>query len=79
MQHVPSFSAAQQALIDTWEAHTAAEFELKDADAAIATMTDDPSLIHVPVELARPAAMRCAGSTPSASFPRCPRTLRSSS
>jgi carboxymethylenebutenolidase len=49
MKHVPSFTAAQQALIDTWEAHTAAEFELKDADAAIATMTDHPSLIHVPV------------------------------
>jgi hypothetical protein len=26
-----------------------AEFELKDADAAIATMTDHPVLIHVPV------------------------------
>jgi carboxymethylenebutenolidase len=49
MQPVPSFSAAQQALIDTWETHTAAEFELKDADAAIATMTEHPSLTHVPV------------------------------
>ncbi|MFA0809824.1 nuclear transport factor 2 family protein [Microbulbifer epialgicus] len=27
----------------------AAEFEKKDADAAIATMTDNPTLIHVPV------------------------------
>lgn len=44
-----SFSAAEQALIDVWEAHTAAEFEHKDADAAIATMTEHPALIHVPV------------------------------
>jgi carboxymethylenebutenolidase len=38
-----------QRLIDTWEAHTRAEFELKDADAAIATMTEHPALVHVPV------------------------------
>lgn len=43
------FSPAEQALIDVWEAHTTAEFEQKDADAAIATMTDYPVLIHVPV------------------------------
>ena len=34
------FSAAEQALIDVREAHTAAECEHKDADAAIATMTE---------------------------------------
>lgn len=44
-----SFNDAEQALIDVWEAHTAAEFEHKDADAAIGTMTDRPVLIHVPV------------------------------
>jgi carboxymethylenebutenolidase len=43
------FAPAEQALIDVWEAHTAAAFEHKDADAAIATMTDKPVLIHVPV------------------------------
>jgi len=43
------FTPAEQALIDVWETHTAAEFEHKDADAAIATMTDKPVLIHVPV------------------------------
>ena len=43
------YSDEEKALIDAWEAHTAAEFELKDADAAIATMTEDPVLIHVPV------------------------------
>ena len=44
-----TFSAGEQALIDVWDAHTAAEFEQQDADAAIATMTDDPVLVHVPV------------------------------
>jgi carboxymethylenebutenolidase len=43
------FSDSEKALIETWNAHTAAEFEHKDADAAIATMTDHPVLIHVPV------------------------------
>ncbi len=43
------FNATEQALIDVWESHTAAEFEHKDADAAIATMTENPVLIHVPV------------------------------
>jgi len=36
-------------MIEVWEAHTAAEFELKSADAAIDTMTDHPVLLHVPV------------------------------
>lgn len=43
------FTDAEQQLIDVWDAHTAAEFEQRDADAAIATMTDHPVLIHVPV------------------------------
>ena len=46
---MPAFTASEQALIEVWEAHTAAEFVQKDADAAIATMTDNPVLIHVPV------------------------------
>jgi carboxymethylenebutenolidase len=46
---MPHYSGSEKALIDVWEAHTAAEFELKNADAAIATMTDHPVLIHVPV------------------------------
>ena len=36
-------------MIDTWHRHTRAEFELKDADAAIATMTARPVLVHVPL------------------------------
>jgi carboxymethylenebutenolidase len=43
------FTNEEQALIDVWEAHMASEFVQKDADAAIATMTDRPVLIHVPV------------------------------
>ncbi len=43
------FSPSQQALIDIWDKHTASEFVDKDADAAIATMTENPVLIHVPV------------------------------
>jgi carboxymethylenebutenolidase len=46
---VPDLTGAEQALVEVWNAHTAAEFELKDADAAIATMTEHPVLIHVPV------------------------------
>jgi len=36
-------------LADVWDAHIAAEFEAKDATAAVATMCDDASLVHVPV------------------------------
>jgi carboxymethylenebutenolidase len=32
-----------------FDAHMSAEFELCDADAAMATMTDEPALTHVPV------------------------------
>ena len=43
------YTEHEQVLIDVWEAHTAAEFEQKDADAAVATMTEDVVLTHVPV------------------------------
>jgi hypothetical protein len=39
-----TFTAAEQAMIDMWETHTAAEFELRDADAALRVMSDHPSL-----------------------------------
>jgi carboxymethylenebutenolidase len=42
------FTTAERALIEVWDAHTAAEFEQRDADAAIATMTEHPVLVHVP-------------------------------
>jgi len=36
-------------LAAVWDAHVAAEFEAKDAEAAVKTMCDDASLLHVPV------------------------------
>ena len=36
-------------LVQVWDAHVAAEFQDKDADAAVATMCDDATLLHVPV------------------------------
>jgi len=32
----------QQKMLATWQQHTYAEFVLKDADAALATMTEHP-------------------------------------
>ncbi len=37
---------AQQAIVDTWEQHLEAEFGLNSTEAALATMTDDPYVIH---------------------------------
>jgi carboxymethylenebutenolidase len=35
----------------TWDAHTAAEFVTLDVDATMATMTDDPVVLHVPTSI----------------------------
>ena len=37
----------QQTLLAAWQRHTYAEFELKDADAALETMTENPYLLMV--------------------------------
>ncbi len=37
---------AQQAMVEMWEQHLAAEFDLHSPEAALATMTDDPYVIH---------------------------------
>jgi carboxymethylenebutenolidase len=37
----------QQTLLAAWQRHTYAEFVLKDADAALATMTENPYLLMV--------------------------------
>jgi carboxymethylenebutenolidase len=37
----------QQPLVAAWQQHTYAEFVLKDADAAIATMTENPYLLMI--------------------------------
>src|SRR5258708_3624926 len=43
----------QQTMLATWQQHTYAEFVLKDADAALATMTDEPYVFLVPLGLGR--------------------------
>ena len=39
----------QQAMVEMWEAHMAAEFIHKDINATMATMSSDPFVNHVPV------------------------------
>jgi carboxymethylenebutenolidase len=36
------------AMVAVWDQHVAAEFQVRDADAAVETMTDDATLIHMP-------------------------------
>jgi len=38
----------QQTMLATWQQHTYAEFVLKDADAALATMTENPYVLAIP-------------------------------
>jgi carboxymethylenebutenolidase len=43
----------QQTMLAAWQQHTHAEFVLKDADAALATMTEHPYVFIVPSGLRR--------------------------
>ena len=43
----------QQTMLATWNQHTYAEFVLKDADAALATMTEDPYVFMISSGTAR--------------------------
>ncbi len=45
----PQLSREQQALEKVWEEHLASEFKFKNAEAAINTMVERPSVNHVPV------------------------------
>lgn len=38
----------RDAMIELWEHHMSCEFELKDADLAVATMVDDATVMHLP-------------------------------
>jgi carboxymethylenebutenolidase len=38
----------QQTMLATWQQHTHAEFVLKNADAALATMTENPYVLAIP-------------------------------
>ena len=40
---------AQQEMVSMWEQHMAAEFQTKDLEATMATMTAEPFVNHVPV------------------------------
>ncbi len=42
-------TSREQAMIDVWERHVAAEFAAKDVDATMETMTANPFVNHVPV------------------------------
>src|SRR5262245_18667736 len=41
-------TAEQQTMLTTWQQHTYAEFVLKDAAAALATMTETPYVLLIP-------------------------------
>lgn len=45
----PELTQAQRAMVETWDKHTAAEFETANIDSTMATMTGDPHVNHVPV------------------------------
>jgi carboxymethylenebutenolidase len=45
---MPNLTSAQQVMLDVWHQHTYAEFVLKDATAALATMTAEPYVLCVP-------------------------------
>jgi carboxymethylenebutenolidase len=40
--------ADQNAMLRQWEAHTTAEFITRDVDATMRTMTDNPTVLHLP-------------------------------
>jgi carboxymethylenebutenolidase len=44
---VSTLTPDQQAMLAAWQQHTYAEFVLKDADAALATMTANPYVLLI--------------------------------
>jgi hypothetical protein len=44
---VSTLTPDQQAMLAAWQQHTYAEFVLKDADAALATMTENPYVLLI--------------------------------
>lgn len=44
-------SADEAAMVAVWEQHMAAEFGMKNADASVATMTEHPYVVLVPVAI----------------------------
>lgn len=48
-QKEAGLTSAQQVMVEMWERHTASEFEAKNVDATLATMTDEPYINNIPV------------------------------
>ena len=48
-----NLTPCQQTMLAMWQQHTYAEFVLKDADAALATMTEHPYVFIVPCGIGR--------------------------
>ena len=48
-----NLTADQQAMLATWQQHTYAEFVIKDADAALATMAENPYVFMISSGIAR--------------------------
>ena len=40
---------AQQAMVEMWEKHTSSEFDAKDVESTLETMTDEPYINNIPV------------------------------
>jgi hypothetical protein len=67
---------AGQVLRDVWQEHLHSEFVMKDAKAALATMSDDPYVLAVPIAAGgRDGTESTTFTTTSFSF-RSPLTLR---
>ena len=43
-----NLTSHQQTMLAAWQQHTYAEFGLKDPDAALAVMTEDPHVLNIP-------------------------------
>ena len=54
----------QQTILATWQQHTHAEFVLKDANAALGTMTDNPYVFMISSGWRESAERPCMNFTP---------------
>lgn len=50
-QEETSVAADRRAMEDTWQAHTDSEFVHPDVDATMATMTENPTVLHIPTAM----------------------------
>src|SRR5258705_4055429 len=64
-----ALASDHQLMLSNWQQHTHAEFALKDAEAALATMTANPYVLCIPAGTGGAAGTRCGISTPISSCP----------